>query len=91
VRALEAEKVVYVTVAGRSNALSGFVDEHVEAQIRPPYSKAFGGADILSSLRMPRVGSVVTVEPEGVAIAAAKIFALKTKNWSNESRITSWE
>jgi 5-(carboxyamino)imidazole ribonucleotide mutase len=43
----------------------------------PPYSEKFGGADIYSSLRVPSgVGSVVTIEPEGAAIAAAKIFAL---------------
>jgi 5-(carboxyamino)imidazole ribonucleotide mutase len=43
----------------------------------PPYSEKFGGADIYSSLRVPSgVGSVVTIEPEGAAIAAAKILAL---------------
>ena len=91
-RALEAEKVVYVTVAGRSNALSGFVDANTSKPVIgcPPYSKAFGGADILSSLRMPSgVGSVVTVEPEGAAIAAAKIFALEDKEL--EQRVKDYQ
>jgi len=75
----EGEKVVYVTVAGRSNALSAFVDANTSKPVIacPPYSEKFGGADIYSSLRVPSgVGSVVTVEPEGAAIAAAKILAV---------------
>ena len=44
----EAEKVVYVTVAGRSNALSAFVDANTTKPVIacPPYSEKFGGADI---------------------------------------------
>jgi len=78
----EKEKIVYVTVAGRSNALSAFVDANTAKPVVacPPYSEKFGGADIYSSLRVPSgVGSVVTIEPEGAAIAAAKIFALEDK------------
>jgi len=76
----EKERVVYVTVAGRSNALSAFVDANTAKPVIacPPYSDKFAGVDIYSSLRVPSgVGSVVTVEPEGAAIAAAKIFALE--------------
>jgi 5-(carboxyamino)imidazole ribonucleotide mutase len=76
----EKENVVYVTVAGRSNALSAFVDANTVKPVIacPPYSEKFGGVDIYSSLRIPSgVGSVVTIEPEGAAIAAAKIFALE--------------
>ena len=41
----------------------------------PPYSETFNGIDIFSSLRVPSgIGSVVTIEPEGAAIATAKIF-----------------
>jgi 5-(carboxyamino)imidazole ribonucleotide mutase len=75
----EEERVVYVTVAGRSNALSAFVDANTTRPVIacPPYSERFGGADIYSSLRVPSgIGSMVTIEPEGAAIAAAKIFAL---------------
>jgi 5-(carboxyamino)imidazole ribonucleotide mutase len=75
----EKENVVYVTVAGRSNALSAFVDANTSKPVIacPPYSEKFGGADLFSSLRVPSgIGSVVTIEPEGAAIAAAKILAL---------------
>ena len=78
-REFENEKVVYVTVAGRSNALSAFIDGNTSKPVIacPPYSEKFGGADIYSSLRVPSgIGSVVTIEPEGAAIAAAKILAL---------------
>ena len=76
----EGEKIVYITVAGRSNALSAFVDASTSNPVIacPPYSEKFGGADIFSSLRVPSgIGSVVTIEPEGAAIIAAKIFALE--------------
>jgi 5-(carboxyamino)imidazole ribonucleotide mutase len=76
----ESEKIVYITVAGRSNALSAFIDANTLKPVIacPPYSEKFGGADIFSSLRVPSgIGSVVTIEPEGAAIAAAKIFALE--------------
>ena len=75
----EKERIVYITVAGRSNALSAFVDANTAKPVIacPPYSEKFGGADIYSSLRVPSgVGSVVTIEPEGAAIAAAKILAV---------------
>jgi 5-(carboxyamino)imidazole ribonucleotide mutase len=73
----EKDKVVYVTVAGRSNALSAFVDANTTMPVIacPPYSEKYAGADVFSSLRVPSgIGSVVTVEPEGAAIAAAKIL-----------------
>lgn len=70
---------VYITVAGRSNALSGFLDAQVSAPVIacPPASDAFGGMDLLSSLRMPRgVAPMVVLEPENAALAAAKILGL---------------
>jgi 5-(carboxyamino)imidazole ribonucleotide mutase/phosphoribosylaminoimidazole-succinocarboxamide synthase len=70
---------VYVTIAGRSNALSGFVDAQVAAPVIacPPPSTAFGGADIFSSLRMPGgVAPAVVLEPAAAALLAAKILAL---------------
>lgn len=76
----EGEKVVYVTVAGRSNALSAFVDANTSKPVIacPPYSEKYGGVDIYSSLRVPSgVGTVVTIEPEGAAIVVAKIFAVE--------------
>jgi 5-(carboxyamino)imidazole ribonucleotide mutase len=88
----EGEKVVYITVAGRSNALSAFVDANTTKPVIacPPYSDKFAGVDIFSSLRVPSgVGSVVTIEPEGAAIAAAKIFALEDKRL--EERIKAYQ
>ncbi len=75
----ETQTVVYVTVAGRSNALSAFVDANTSKPVIacPPYSDKYGGVDVYSSLRVPSgIGSVVTIEPEGAAIAAAKILAV---------------
>jgi len=86
---LESEKVVYVTVAGRSNALSGFVDANTAKPVIacPPYTQKFSGADIYSSLRNPSgVASLVTLEPEGAAIAAAKIFAVEDKELEQRVR-----
>ena len=96
VKEFEAEKVVYITVAGRSNALSAFVDGNSSKPVIacPPYSEAYSGADIFSSLRVPSgVGSVITIAPEGAAIVVAKIFALEdnvvaetVKNYQNEKK-----
>ncbi|MGB9959668.1 MAG: AIR carboxylase family protein [Candidatus Bathyarchaeales archaeon] len=85
----EGERVVYITVAGRSNALSAFVDAHTAKPVIacPPYSDKFAGADIFSSLRVPSgIGSTVTLEPEGAAIAAAKIFALEDRKTADRIR-----
>ncbi len=70
---------VYITIAGRSNALSGFLDAQVTAPVIacPPPSNSFGGADIYSSLRMPGgVAPAVVLEPSGAALLAAKILGL---------------
>jgi 5-(carboxyamino)imidazole ribonucleotide mutase len=70
---------VYLTIAGRSNALSGLVDAQVAAPVIacPPYSDAFAGGDLLSSLRVPSgVAPAVVLEPENAALLAAKILAL---------------
>ena len=78
----EDEKVIYITVAGRSNALSAFIDASTSKPVIacPPYSDKYGGADVYSSLRVPSgIGCVVTIEAEAAAIATAKIFALEDK------------
>jgi 5-(carboxyamino)imidazole ribonucleotide mutase len=70
---------VYITVAGRSNALSGFTDGTVAAPVIacPPTSETFGGADIFSSLRMPSgIAPAVVLDPANAALLAAKILAL---------------
>ena len=70
---------VYITVAGRSNALSGFTDGLVSAPVIacPPPSDAFGGADVYSSLRMPSgIAPALVLEPANAALLAAKILGL---------------
>ena len=74
-----SENTVFITVAGRSNALGGMVDANTPFPVItcPPVSNAFAGADIFSSLRMPSgVVPLVILEPRGAALAAAKILAL---------------
>ena len=71
--------MVYITVAGRSNALGGMVDANTAYPVItcPPVSSSFAGADIFSSLRMPSgVAPMVVLDPRGAALAAAKILAL---------------
>lgn len=91
-KSYEGESVVYITVAGRSNALSAFVDANTSKPVIacPPYSEKFAGVDVFSSLRVPSgVGLTVTLEPEGAAIAAAKIFAIEDKEL--EKRVKAYQ
>ena len=70
---------VYITIAGRSNALSGLVDAHVSAPVIacPPPSQQFGGADIYSSIRMPSwVAPALILDPGNAALFVAKVFGL---------------
>lgn len=72
-------RVVYIAVAGRSNALGGFIDASTQNPVisAPPYSEKYAGVDIFSSLRMPSgVATTVASEPEIAALMAVKIFAL---------------
>ena len=75
----EAEgPLVFVAVAGRSNALGGMLDANTPWPVVtcPPVSSTFGGADIYSSLRMPSgVAPMVVLDPKGAALAAVKILA----------------
>ena len=92
IKEYEKQKVVYVTVAGRSNALSAFVDANTTKPVIacPPYSEKYSGADIYSSLRVPSgVASVVTIEPEGAALAAAKMLAVQDEEL--EKRISDYQ
>ncbi len=80
IREYEDDEVVFITVAGRSNALSGFVDANTSKPVIacPPYSDTFAGMDILSTIRMPSgVAPMLVMDAENAALAAAKIFALK--------------
>jgi len=82
IKEYEKDDVVFITVAGRSNALSGFVDANTAKPVIacPPYSDKFGGADIFSTIRMPSgVAPMLVLEPANAAIAAIKILAFKDK------------
>ncbi len=79
IREFEKEQVVFITVAGRSNALSGFSDAQTHCPVIacPPYGDKYAGTDIFSSLRMPSgVAPMVVLEPDNAALAAAKIFGV---------------
>ena len=78
----EKSQVVYICVAGRSNALGGFVDANTSFPVIncPPKSEDFAGFDILSSLRMPsNVAALTVLEPDQAALAAAKILSFTNK------------
>ena len=80
---------VYITVAGRSNALSGVVDANSRYPVIacPPYSERYAGMDLLSTVRMPGgVAPLLVLEPEAAALAAAKILAIGDSPWRVESR-----
>ena len=75
----QVNPLLYITIAGRSNALSAVVDANTLHPVIacPPYSERFGGMDILSSLRLPSgIASPTILEPEGAALLAAKMLAL---------------
>lgn len=82
---------VYITVAGRSNALSGFTDGSVSAPVIacPPSSDSFGGADVFSSLRMPSgVAPAVALEPANAALLAAKIFGVANAEMREQVKLS---
>lgn len=77
----ESEKdLVYITIAGRSNALSGFVAANSEFPTIgcPPFSdKADMLVNIHSTLQMPSNTPVLTViDPGNCAIAVKRIFGV---------------
>ena len=80
---------VYITVAGRSNALSGFVDGVVNAPVIacPPLSNNYAAVDIFSSLRMPSgICPAVIIEPKNAALMAVKILSLNNKELDQKLR-----
>jgi phosphoribosylaminoimidazole carboxylase / phosphoribosylaminoimidazole-succinocarboxamide synthase len=71
-------RVVYITIAGRSNALSAFVDAATANPVIacPVIGPTWGGMEVVSSLALPGgVASMVVIDPENAALAAAKILA----------------
>ncbi len=84
-----AEPVVFITVAGMSDALSGLTAANVVSPVVacPPASNSFGGLDVLSSLRTPPgVDPLVALHPTNAALAAAKILALHNAALSGRIR-----
>ena len=76
----QEKKVVYITIAGRSNALSGFVAANSEFPTLgcPPFSdKADMLVNIHSTLQMPSNTPVLTViDPGNCALAIKRIFGV---------------
>jgi len=72
-----------ITVAGLSNALSGFVKGYMKMEnppikviACPPYNDQFGGVNIWSSLQMPYGVPVPTIiDPGNAALLAIEEFA----------------
>jgi 5-(carboxyamino)imidazole ribonucleotide mutase len=76
----DKENIVYVTIAGRSNALSGFVaaNSNFPTLGCPPFSdKADMLVNIHSTLQMPSNTPVLTViDPGNCALAVKRIFGV---------------
>ena len=93
IKEYENDDTIFITVAGRSNALSGFADANTK---RPVIAcpnitdKNLLLIDLFSTLRMPSaVSPMLILEPENAALAALKILALKDKNL--ESKINNFQ
>jgi len=72
------DDIVYITVAGLSDALSGTVAGYSKYPVIacPPDSKKYGWTKVFSSMITPEGVSVLFVsEPENAALAALKILA----------------
>ena len=76
----DKENIVYVTIAGRSNALSGFVaaNSNFPTLGCPPFSdKSDMLVNIHSTLQMPSNTPVLTViDPGNCALAVKRIFGV---------------
>jgi 5-(carboxyamino)imidazole ribonucleotide mutase len=73
------DNLVYITVAGLSDALSGVVAGYTKYPVIacPPDSEKYGSAKVFSSTAMPRGIPVAYVaKPENAALAAVRILAL---------------
>jgi len=76
----DGEDIVYITIAGRSNALSGFVaaNSEIPTLACPPFSdKADMLVNIHSTLQMPSNTPVLTVvDPGNCALAVKRILGV---------------
>jgi 5-(carboxyamino)imidazole ribonucleotide mutase len=86
------EKLVYITVAGLSDALSGVVAGFTKYPVIacPPDSEKYGWTKVFSSTITPRGVPVLYVaEPENAALAAVKILAVSDS--SLQKRIAKYQ
>ncbi len=76
----DSKEIIYITIAGRSNALSGFVAANSEFPTLgcPPFSdKSDMLINIHSTLQMPSNTPVLTViDPGNCALAVKRIFGV---------------
>lgn len=74
------DKIVYITVAGRSNALSGFCSANTKFPVLacPPFSgKDDYLVNIHSTVQMPsKTPALTVIDPKNAALAAKKILDL---------------
>ncbi|MBD3330085.1 5-(carboxyamino)imidazole ribonucleotide mutase [Candidatus Peregrinibacteria bacterium] len=78
------DDIVYITIAGRSNGLSGVTaanSVHPVIACPPFKNKDDFSVNINSTLQMPSDTPVITViDPKNAALAALRILALKNEN-----------
>ena len=73
------DTIVYITVAGLSDALSGVVAGYTQFPVIacPPDSDTHGAAKVFSSTAMPRgIPVAYVVKPENAALVATRILAM---------------
>ena len=80
IRDQDNKRVIFITVAGRSNALSGFCAGHTTKPVIacPPFrDKIDMMVNINSTIQMPSdVPSMTILEPRNAVLAAKRIFEL---------------
>lgn len=78
--------VVYITIAGRSDGLSGTVAGHTTRPVIgcPPYSDKYGGSGPSTYYMPSRTPVLYVPDPENAALAAVRIFALNDEELSKE-------
>ncbi len=80
IRKYDDKKVIFITVAGRSNALSGFCAGHTKKPVIacPPFAdKVDMMVNINSTIQMPSdVPAMTILEPRNAVIACKRIFEL---------------
>jgi 5-(carboxyamino)imidazole ribonucleotide mutase len=81
------ENIIYITVAGLSDALSGVVAGYSKYPVIacPPDSEKFGWGKAFSSMMTPEGVPVLFVaKPENATLAAVKILALSNHSLHEE-------